>query len=60
MRQIIYNHDYFILLRAAAKNDIESLKAWNLAGADLNTEDYARRTALSLVIICTINTYNVC
>ena len=49
----------FYLLRAAAKNDIESLKAWNLAGADLNTKDYANRTALSLVIMSRINMHNV-
>ena len=35
--------------RAASQEDVETLQAWKLAGADLNESDYDNRTALHVV-----------
>ena len=34
---------------AAAVNDLDTLKAWHAAGADLNISDYDHRTPLHIV-----------
>ena len=39
------------IFRAAVEDDVESLKAWQVAGADLNMEDYHRCTPLDMVCI---------
>ena len=38
------------LCRLAAKNRVEDLRMWQLAGADLNSCDYDKRTPLHVVI----------
>lgn len=38
-----------LALRAAVQDDVESLRAWQLAGADLNLEDYHHCTPLDMV-----------
>ena len=42
-----------LLSRATAKGDIESLKAYQVAEADINQGDYDKRTALHIVGILT-------
>ena len=38
------------LCRLAAKNRVEDLQVWQLAGADLNSCDYDKRTPLHVVM----------
>ncbi|VDI66405.1 60kDa lysophospholipase [Mytilus galloprovincialis] len=38
------------LCRAASQEDVDTLKAWKIAGADLNESDYDNRTALHVAV----------
>ena len=38
-----------LVLRAAVQDDVEALRAWQMAGADLTTEDYHQCTPLEMV-----------
>ena len=40
-----------LVLRAAVQDDVEALRAWQMAGADLTTEDYHQCTPLEMVCI---------
>ncbi|XP_070578623.1 L-asparaginase-like isoform X2 [Ptychodera flava] len=40
------------LCDAASLDDVDALKAWHMAGADVNCPDYNERTALHLAVLC--------